>query len=258
MTDPRFTSEAELVQEFLRRLERDGGKRWTVYPETADWDLLLVHETGMQLGIEAKLSFNAKVIDQALDGAHAAWSRFDGPDFRAVLVPSEGRQLHLGNICRAIGIGVIALRPEEPGRGYHGLMLPAEYDHGSWVCWHPSVRCPVPDYVPDVAAGVAAPVKLTQWKIKAIKLLIILDRRGFVTRADMKALQISPTRWTDAYCGYLTRGDGGYVRCSATPDLRAQHPTNYAEIEADAAAWGTCLDPFKKSCPDWLLQEMVK
>jgi hypothetical protein len=69
--------------------------------------------------------------------------------------------------------------------------------------------------------------------------MILLERRGRVTRGDMKALQISPTRWTDSWHGFL-RADpaaGGYVPCERTPDLKAQHPTNWAEIEADYDKW---------------------
>ncbi len=59
----------------------------------------------------------------------------------------------------------------------------------------------------------------------------------------LKALQISPTRWCDHYHGFLKPepGLGGYVRCGLTPDLRAQHPVNYVEIEADWETWGKPL-----------------
>jgi hypothetical protein len=75
--------------------------------------------------------------------------------------------------------------------------------------------------------------------VKAIKLMILLERRGRVTRGDMKALQISPTRWTDSWNGFLSASPeaGGYVSNGRTPDLKRQHPTNWAEIEADFAKW---------------------
>jgi hypothetical protein len=53
----------------------------------------------------------------------------------------------------------------------------------------------------------------------------------------MKALGISPTRWTDRFYGYLDPTGSGYVRNDRTPDLRRQHPRNWAEIEADFDAW---------------------
>lgn len=238
--DHDFASEAELVAAWLDELRRFGhDKDWTVYAETAGWDLLMVHTAGFQLGIEAKLSLNAKVIAQTLDGAHRYY-RTDGPDYRGVLVPRKKCQLHMAEIGRALGIGIIAYAPAAPFISGMGSRLPSERSYGpEWPCWLPGERCKLPDYVPDVAAGVAAPVQLTDWKIKAIKLLIILERRGFVTRKDMKALAISPTRWCDSWQGLLDRDQtaGGYVRGRRTPDLRAQHPVNYAQIEADFASW---------------------
>lgn len=248
---PWQESEAELVREFLRRLERERTD-WRVYPETADWDLLLVGPDGTQVGLEAKLTLNAKVVDQALAGVHSRWSRFDGPDYRGVIVPQVGRQLHLERICGVIGIGIISLANEENGVR-RGLNLPTVFGR-VWPCWGPADRCPVPDYVPDVTAGVAAPVKLTDWKVRAIKLSIVLDRKGWVDRSMMRALGISPSRWCDPYQGFLRQDQRGqYVRCDATPDFRKQHPVNYAQIEADVAQWGRELDPFKSEAPAWLL-----
>lgn len=248
-----YSSEAELVREFLIRLEdryerHRGRDRWTVYPETAGWDVLLVHnEHGFQVGLEAKLTLNAKVIDQALKDQHSRWNT-SGPDYRGVLVPAIGQQHHLGRICDAIGLGVVTLRDLPPGH-WTGLGLPGEdaYSAGNekWPNWCPAERCALPDYVPDVEAGHKSPVKLTPWKIKAIRLMILLERRGVVTRKDMVALEISPSRWTDPWHGFLARDAvrGGYVRHDSTPDLRAQHPTNWAEIEADFDTWARSIAP---------------
>jgi hypothetical protein len=251
-------SEAELVQEFLRRFDRNEGRlrsNWAVYPETADWDLLLVHNSGFQIGIEAKLTLNAKVIDQALVGVHSRWARFDGPDYRMVLVPKIGRQAHLGRICAVIGIGIISLSEEEHGARHH-FNLPHPDLSPDLPNWGPTIRCPLPNYIPDVRAGIAAPVKLTLWKVQAIKLSIVLDRKGWVDRSMIRALGISPSRWCDPYQGFLRNvGSGQYERFAATPDFRAQHPENYQQIEADVANWGVELDPFKAAAPDWLLPE---
>lgn len=247
-----FAVEADLVAEFLRRLAvMDPDQKWTVYPETCGWDLLLVHEMGFQLGIEAKLTLNPKVVDQALVGAFIQRPAWDGPDYRAVLVPSEGRQLHMANICKAIGIGIITVRPEGDG-GFHWFDLPSDSQYCAWPNWGPAERCPVPAYIPRVTAGVAAPTQLSDWKVRAIKLLIILDRKGWVDRNDIKALGLSPTRWTCLYNGFLGRVDGKpvrYVRCARTPDYRSQMPENFAEIEADVETWAS--EHFDGR-PEWL------
>jgi hypothetical protein len=234
-----FATEAEMVACWLARMQGlKGFEPWTVYPETAGWDLLLVHRDGYQLGLEAKLSLNAKVLAQALNGADGYWCQH-GPDYRGILVPRDQLQNCLEPVARALGLGVITVREGKPG-WWHDTGLPDEgcSSWRTWPSWSPAQRCLLPDYVPDVTAGHSSPVQLTHWKIKAIKLMILLDRRGYVTRADMKALSISPTRWTDHWHGFLSPdGQGGYVSNDRTPDLKAQHPTNYAEIEADFAKW---------------------
>lgn len=254
---PKFESEAALVAEFCSWLERKAAddrrepdKRWTAYHETAGWDLLLVNPvTGMQIGVEAKLALNAKVLTQALPDQH--WYDQKGPDYRAVLVPAPDLQGYMSGLARHLGISVISAQPRSSYRdaflGWNFAPdLPDErhaWGGRDWVNWCPSERCALPEYVPDVSGGKAAPVALTQWKVKAIKLIILLDRLGYVTRRDMKLLDISPSRWTDAYHGFLRHApdQGGYVRNGRTPDLRAQHPVNYAQIEADWAKWGEPL-----------------
>lgn len=250
---PAFATEADLVAAFVASVEAWNGNRnrrtskWTIYPETAGWDLLLVDEAGVQVGIEAKLALNAKVICQALPDA--TWAEADGPDYRAVLVPNRDCQGHMHPIARALGLTIITVSKSDSSydRGRVSInpsSLPDEHgghdwDLQHWFSWLPAKRCALPNYVPDVEGGKPSPLCLTAWKIKAIKLMILLDRRGYVTRRDMKLLGISPTRWTDAYHGFLTADPirGGYVRNGRTPDLRGQHPVNYAQIEADFDTW---------------------
>lgn len=241
-----FKTEAELVAAFCAEIERHNalpdGRRyngvWKIYHETAGFDLLLVDTLGVQIGIEAKLTLNAKVLEQILPHPYDN----EGPDYRAVLVAREGLQLHLASIARQVGLTVIRV---DAGRhmNIRPWRLPKEngssFDLEDWFPWLPERRCTLPAYVPDVSGGKPSPVMLTPWKVSAIKLLILLERRGIVTRADMRHLQISPTRWTAAYHGFLTPAPlkGGYVRCERTPDYKATHPTNWAEIESDYEKW---------------------
>jgi len=234
----KWATEAEMVGDFCAEVDKMREKPWTIYAETCGWDLLLVHRDGFQLGIEAKLSLNAKVVEQALSRTTSFYDSA-GPDYRAVLVPESKLQHHLVTICGALGIGVIALRER-----HNHLRLPDQSRcWNDWPNWCPAQRCELPDYVPDVCGGHSAPLKLTEWKIRAIKLCILLERRGFVTRTDFKDLQISPTRWTDAFYGFLVRAPerGGFVAGPRTPDFRREHPTNFAEIEADFDRWGAKL-----------------
>lgn len=233
-----FLKESDLVTAFCEQVRTGLRKNpWLFYHETAGFDLLMVHaETGVQIGLEAKLVLNLKVLSQALSNLHYETS---GPDYRGVLVPAGKVQGFLPEIATRLGLGVLAVSPTSP-YAVRMFRLPDEnyqWSYGeTWFPWLPIERCKLPDYVPDVEGGKPCPVALTLWKIKAIKLMLILERRGFVTRKDMQALDISPTAWTK-HGGYLTPGHQGYVRYEKTPDFRAQHPTNWAQIEADFDSW---------------------
>jgi hypothetical protein len=236
-----FATEAELCAAFIEAVEKERG--WIAYPETAGFDILLSRVSdGVQVGIEAKLALNVKVLSQALpDGL--TWNYGEtGPDFRAVLVPAGGTA-GLTRICGALGITVIAFRRH---KHWQSLSLPSDrYSDEYWHQWSPTKRCPLPGYIPDVMAGASAPLALTDWKIRAIKLAILLELRP-VTRADFKALALSPSRWTDPYTGWLLATPQGYVRGSQMPDFKAQHPRNYGEIEADFDKWAPKHSPVLK------------
>lgn len=261
MKERLFTLEADLVAAFCTCIDPakwannpDHAPKWIQYHETSGWDLLLVHpNTGEQIGIEAKLSLNAKVLAQALP---SRWTDYDGPDFRAVLVPADGLQGHMEDLAHHLGIIVLRVT----GRRGHAVVDgqwkidagPMAYDfrpdlpqgdhaYRDWPNWCPIKRCELPEYVPDVAGGKPSPQTLSPWKIKAIKLLILLDRFGAVSRRDMQALGISPTLWTQVRHGYLDRGPDGYIRSPRTPDLKTQHPVNWTQIEADFEKWGSKL-----------------
>lgn len=230
-----FPTEAALCQAFVDDIKAQRG--WIVYPETAGFDILLVREdTGHQLGIEAKLRLNDKVIDQILP---AEWAVDTGPDWRAVLVPEAG-----GAIARLLTwAGVMILTPRrEFGRradGNYGDRW--TFDVGTrvrrygnapeWHDWNPAKRCALPEIVPQVAAGVPAPIQLTPWKIGALKVLAILEIDGCVTRKDVQACGCHPSRWCSADGWLEPLGEGRWGR-GRPPAFDQQHPAEYAEIMA--------------------------
>lgn len=237
-----FTSETALCAEFIANATKDG--KWVAYAETGGWDIVMVRKAdGFQIGIQAKLTLNAKVLDQSLPDRY--WDRGTiGPDCRAVLVPS-GSCGGLSRICEFLGITVIRQQsPDERARYAHGFTpdLPSErYSDGSgarhWMEWAPVNRVKLPDFIPDVAAGSSAPVQLTDWKVKALKLCILLEQRP-VTRADFKALSLDPSRWTQFW---LIKKPEGYVPSRYMPNFKAQHPVNYEQIKAESEKWMTAL-----------------
>jgi hypothetical protein len=238
----RFAKESDLCAAFIAVAEKEG---WCAYPETAGFDVLLVSCDGIQIGIEAKLSLNLKVLTQIMPHL-SSWSfGGTGPHYRAILIPNYAAIGELFGLAHMLGVSI--LRQEVPDeRGYmraRYFSLPTvRWGADDWHEWCPINLCPLPDYVPDVTAGASAPVALTLWKVKAIKLAIVLKERP-VTRADFKVLQLSPSRWTDPYSGWLVATPSGYVAGERLPDFRAQHPTNYQQIKADRAKWDWTLLP---------------
>jgi hypothetical protein len=240
-----FKTEADLCRRFLDGVAKIAG--WTPYAETAGWDILLVrNEDGFQIGIEAKLKLNLQVINQAIDGDTYGWSR-RGPDCRAILVPDT--EYGFEALVAYIGLTIIKVAPvaNYVYRNVFNPDLPTLKHRGwreEWHEWCPVERHPLPEYVPDVVAGASAPVQLTDWKIGALKIVAILESRGFVTREDFKHVGIDHRRWLKP-ASWLIVEDGRYV-AGHMPDFKGQHPTVYAQIVADAPKW------MPKTCPTLL------
>lgn len=263
-----FPTEAALCECFIDSVRAIGG--WTVYPETAGFDMLCVYDkTGHQLGIEAKLQLNAKVADQILPDQCMGYKEgVPGPDFRAVIVPcitdaSEG----IAKMLRILGVEVWT-----PDTGYkyvegeyrtvfgflrafsrhnytNGRGDLAKADHRNydaadgplmewdmaWHDWNPPKRCDLPAIVPCVRAGVPAPIQLTPWKIGALKVLAELELDGFVTAKSVRACGVDARRFC-ASDGWLEQLGGGRWGRGAVPAFDQQHPEAYAAILAAARA----------------------
>lgn len=233
MTVVKFAKETDLCAAFLEGVDQ---RLWTAYAETAGWDLLMVRKAdGFQIGIQAKLRLNTDVINQAIERYHS-WSPLQpGPDCRAVLVPQSNG---FTDICAYLGIVVVVVRP-----GYYGSprwavtppLPPTSRDvhlTREWPEWAPDRRHDLPEYIPDVPAGASAPVQLTDWKIKALKIAVLLAERGFVTRKDFAALKVDPRRWIAGE--WLVRDGQKMTKGRLCPDFRKQHPKVYEQIAADA------------------------
>lgn len=245
-----FPKESDLCAAFIASLPRE----WTAYAETAGFDILLVHSDGTQVGIEAKLVLNTKVLIQVVTSLQDWWSGgVVGPDYLAVLIPWGCKTAELVTIARYLGVAVVEQHDPASSEEHrhinwyrHAIKfapdLPdpkAHYEdyYAGWRDQMPAERCKLPDYVPDVVAGASAPSTLSEWKIGAIKLCILLEKRGEITSMDFKTLHIHRQRWLE--CKWIAPANqrGHYVVGSRPLNLRAQHPINYAQIEADFEKW---------------------
>ena len=242
----KFEKEVDLCSAFLSCIPEG----WTPYAETGGFDILLVRKSdGFQIGVEAKLKLNAKVIAQVAETSCSYGLVGPAPDCRAVLVP-EYVNGDLTTVCALLGITPIRMRSQKAYRfgsreispsNSFSPWLPDEsqtYGNRHWFERCPDSRIKLPDYIPDVVAGDKSPLTLTEWKIKAIKIVVTLEKYGFVTRRDFKHFGIDMKRWTDPYSGWLVKdGQGGWIAGDYLPDFRAQHPRNFVEIEADFEEW---------------------
>lgn len=228
--EKNFSTEAELCEAFTAWAKVRG---YTVYPETAGWDMLLVDKDGIQTGIQAKMDLNLKVIAQALS---EGWYReTNGPDHRAVLVPFTREGVE--PILARCGLGIFT--PSDTkytvDESRHGLKW--KFDPNWGTCplfdWNPTTRCTLPDFIPDVPAGVPSPRTLSPWKVGALRVLAILEVQGYVTRDDVRECRNDPRRWC-ASDGWLAQlGNGRWGRAEKTPALGEQHPEIYAQIVAE-------------------------
>lgn len=238
-----FDSEAALCAAFIEEATKPdrwtgAGARWRAYPETGGFDIVMVRiSDGVQIGIEAKLRLNEDVMRQAAEDHYSVLT--PGPDYRAVLVPDGAGRESLGWVAPFLGLTVIRARTTDDGSLHYWPDL-LTHDYVGNSHWHdnlPATRIRLPDYVPDVQAGKAAPVKLTPWKVAALKIAVLVEKRGFVTRADFKHVQIDHRRWVAMQWLTVEAERRVWVKGSHWPDFRGQHPVNFEQIAADIEAW---------------------
>lgn len=238
----RFVNEAELCKTFIEDLPKD----WTAYPETSGFDIVIVRSDGFQIGVQAKMAMNAKVISQSL--CERPSSACDpGPDCRAVLIPEYCNIADWLPITSYVGVTIITCRkkvvPYSFPKTRYRPFLPEQSDTLPWYqsrMWHddfPLERLKLPDYIPDVVAGAPAPTRLTDWKVRALRITVILEMAGSVTRADFKDMQIDPRRWTTPGQRWLVKEGNGFIKGPYYPDFRKQHPSVFEQIKADREKW---------------------
>ncbi len=239
-----FPTEEALCNLFTQEMEQLG---WTVYPETGGFDLLLVWEaTGHQLGVEAKLALNAKVVDQIIpDDFHTGEPRPpQGPDFRAVIVPSlTDSSKGLAKALKVLGIQVFDVNNSGSGLSFMPAVrryigedqwsttkrdLPVYWDT-YWHDFNPQTRCTVPPMKPNLRAGIPSPLKLSPWKVGALKVLADLQLDGFVTARSVRLHGIDPRRFcsTDGWLKALGDGKWGLGK---VPRFDEQHPEEFAVL----------------------------
>jgi hypothetical protein len=231
---PKFATESDLCTAFIAAIKAP----WVAYAETEGWDILLANsDDGRQIGIEAKLKLNAKVLSQAVEG-HGLHGDV-GPDYRAVLVPADQNN-HLTALAPFCGITIIGMStPSRWSTTHFYPGLPTKSFDWPETDWHerlPTKRHRIPEFVPDCVAGSPAPIQLTTWKISALKLSVLLDETGYLTREDFRRVGIDIRRWIGVE-RWLQASPIGFVRGSHYPNFKTQHPIVLEQIRADPTKW---------------------
>lgn len=236
-----IASEAELCDIFMREFNAVEG--WTCYPEAAGFDVLVVHDDGRQIGVEAKMQLNAKVADQILPSPYQFYGR-PGPDYRMVLVgritdASQG----IVKMLDYLGVRVLAPREGYSRQGvgptfdlpYKILELRGGQPYSDWFMfdWNPPERCQVPSMVTNLRAGIPCPIRLTPWKEKALLVIAQLRHQGFITAKQIAEHGVGVTAWTQApgmKPAWLAKGEvrGTWIETEHLPAFDKQHPEVYA------------------------------
>ncbi len=238
-----INSEADLCSVFITNFSRMPG--WTCYPEAGGFDILAVHEDGRQIGVQAKLTLNAKVAEQILPRERDDYNEKPGPDYRLVIVhklsnASEG----IARMLAMFGIQVITPRQSRSSQGevwtfgeFHNLLEASghasSYGRQYLFDWNPATRCAVPSVLQNLPAGVPSPIRITPWKEAAVKVLALLRKQGFITAKQIANFGIGVTTWTQpqgSKQAWLAKGAvrGQWVETEFMPPYDIQHPELFA------------------------------
>lgn len=234
-----FKKEADLCASFAESAKEQGFK---VFPETSNWDLLLVAEKelviskyvvcakGDTIGVQAKLRPSLELLSQTIP----RWAD-TGPDFILMAVPHASPAFH--HVAQCLHLNVVT-----PENRFSRLCKDGSLEFSSKVWWN--IR-PVhrhyfakPPWYPDIdvehmPAGVPSPRSLTQWKVKAIQLCLHAEKAGFITIEDFARFGVSPHRWIqggwiEALPGEGKRKQRKYV-LSKSDDLPHRRYANVTE-----------------------------
>lgn len=237
-----FKKEADLCDLFISEFSRLDG--WTCYPEAGGFDVLVVHDDGRQIGVEAKLSLNAKVAEQILPHSKDDFFGKPGPDHRMVIVSRiTDASAGIARMLEMLGVKVLVPRLSTMRQGdpytfdiLHHLLeaqrRTASYGAQYLFDWNPAQRCHVPSVLQDLPAGVPAPVMITPWKEAALRVVALMRHQGFITSKQIAAHGIGASVWIQSQGSepaWLAKGAmrGRWIETKHMPPFDKQHPQLY-------------------------------
>lgn len=166
------------------------GEGWVVYPETSDWDMILVRPgDSFQVGVQAKQQPNVDVLAQTIVS-----DRCKGPDVHAVLVPTCSQAFR--EVARAMGVLVLeaaSMDTSRAGRWARPARLEDLVDKAPKRVHLPG-RCWLPPFVPQLPAGVPGPRQVTPWKVYAAELCARIRTGDPLSNRNARALRLNVDR----------------------------------------------------------------
>lgn len=205
------SKEQALCYDFIDEAQLCG---WKVYPEYPDstFDLFLVAEegcitgveSGTQIGVQAKMNANLDLLRQMLEVSR----RYKhGPDYIVSLVPgpprTDGERTVAETISR-LGMGFFYVYEHFEGHyGFHQKRanLKTIKHLGSRQKFQERVALPEIDAWTE--PGVASPMPVTAWQVRAIKFCMELERRGTVSYIEFAEHKMHIQTWLNA--GWITQ-----------------------------------------------------
>jgi hypothetical protein len=219
-------SEVALCADAIERARKED---WTAHPEACEYDIVLVGH-GLVVGVEAKLRQNLEVLRQA-----AGRRRHDNtPDYIVVLTSGHADRA-FSVLCADLRLIHWSICP-----GYESLnTLLHLLDTAGEECRCDGAPLKLPGYASNSVAGSPAPIRLTDWKLNALRMFAIIEATGVACVADFKRLRLYPRSWAES--GWVQRGAerGTYVAGPRFNAIPSQHPDAYASILAEVKAGGT-------------------
>jgi len=169
----------------------------------------------IQIGVQAKLKDNLEVLAQTISFYGPA------PDLRAVLVPRASKEFL--TVARALKIFVIIGASLEwnyiTAKGRWVKEIETDLDkYNKKYLTNSEKKCWVPEVEINVPAGVKSPKVITEWKIKAVKLCIKLNQRGYLTAKDFKEAKVSMVIWKIKWLISNGKKDGKLTRYVKNPN----------------------------------------
>lgn len=202
-----YGSEAELCDAFVESAKLSD---WQAYPECGNWDLLMVRD-GIQVGIEAKMRCSLEVVTQAMP-KRSRYRAVPSPHYVGVLVPFTSPALN--EVCSALKILTFDHSFMEVARMWQEHGAPSGHRPGDlrldikpeYVIEAPRIELPV--VAVQTSGGRPSPKRMSKWRVSALRLCILLERRGDLSSQDFRSEKMDITRWRNGR--WITRNGDVY------------------------------------------------